>query len=158
MIAPACSRRRAIALAVAALVAAPATAETSLARTASLQETARAASRRGGPLLLLVSLPGCPYCEQVRSTALLPLVRETGVDACQIDLGSLSTLVDLDGVVRTQDAVATRLQARFAPTVLFLGANGEALAEPLVGAGIPDFYGAQLERRVAIARSVVRIR
>jgi thioredoxin-related protein len=158
MIALACTRRRAIALAVAALAAAPAKAETSLARTASLQASARAATKRGEPLLLLVSLPGCPYCEQVRSTALLPLVRETGVPAVQIDLGSLDTLVDLDGVVRTQDAAASRLQARFAPTVLFLGANGEALAEPLVGAGIPDFYGAQLEQRVATARAAVRIR
>jgi hypothetical protein len=56
------------------------------------------------------------------------------------------------------DAVATRLHARFAPTVLLLGRSGEALAQRLVGAGIPDFYDAQLERRLAIARSAVRIR
>jgi len=151
------TRREALVL-LAAGLAAPAMAETSLPRTKSLQEAARSATGRGEPLLLLVSLPGCPYCEQVRSTALLPLVRETSAAAVQIDLGNLDTLVDLDGVTRTQDDVATRLQARFAPTVLFLGANGEALAERLVGAGIVDFYAAQVERRLEIARRAVRIR
>ncbi|MGH6627004.1 MAG: hypothetical protein ACRECD_10775 [Burkholderiaceae bacterium] len=33
---------------------------------ASLADAGRAAAARGEPLVILVSLPGCPYCELVR--------------------------------------------------------------------------------------------
>jgi hypothetical protein len=39
--------------------------------------------------------------------------------------------------------------------VLFLGPQGQALAEPLVGAAIPDFYGAYLDERLVLARRAV---
>lgn len=44
------------------------------------------------------------------------------------------------------------LWASLAPTVLLLGPSGRELAERLVGAGVPDFYGAYLEQRLATAR------
>jgi hypothetical protein len=46
-------------------------------------------------------------------------------------------------------------KATFTPTVLFLGPQGQALAEPLVGAAIPDFYGAYLDERLVLARRAV---
>ena len=92
-------------------------AETALPSPSSLPAAATAALAHHQPLVLLVSLPGCPYCERVRRSQLLPLSRESDNAVVQIDLGSAASVQDFDGVTRSQDAVAQRFNARFAPTV-----------------------------------------
>ena len=59
------SRRHWLALA-AALPASTQAQETALPRPASLPAEAQAAAKRSAPLVVLVSLPGCPYCERLR--------------------------------------------------------------------------------------------
>ncbi len=152
------ARRRVLALAALALPMAVARAESALPRPASLRDAAAAAVERGRPLVLLASLPGCPYCERIRASHLLPLARELGDDVVQIDVGSTAPLLDFKGRPSTHDAIATGLHARFTPTVMFVGRNGEELAERLVGAGIPDFYGALLDQRLETARLALRPR
>lgn len=149
------SRRRWLALMAGALPAATRAQETALPRPASLPAEARAAARHGAPLIVLVSLPDCPYCERIRREHLAPLQRDAGGGVVQIDLGSEQTLIDFDGIRRTHDAVARARHASFAPTVLLLGPRGDELAERLVGAGLPDFYGAYLEQRIATARAAL---
>lgn len=152
------TRRRMLALAAVALPGSGARAESALPRPASLPAAAAAAAARGEPLVLLASLPGCPYCERIRRSHLLPLEEDLHGGVMQIDVGSRASLVDFDGATRTHDAVADRLDARFTPTVMFLGPRGDELAERLVGAGIPDFYGALLDQRLDAARAVLRRR
>lgn len=148
------SRRRWLALA-AALPAAARAQETALPRPASLPAEAQAAAARGAPLVLLVSLPGCSYCERIRRGYLTPLAREHGRGVVQIDLGSAQPLVDFDGATRSHDAFARARHAAFTPTVLFLGPRGDEIAERLVGAGVPDFYGAYFEQRLDTARKAL---
>lgn len=148
------SRRDWLVLAAASPFAAHAQ-ETALPCPASLPAEAQAAARRGEPLVLLVSLPGCPYCEAMRRSHLTPLSRDLEGGVMQIDLGSSRSLTDFDGATRTHDAVARARHASFTPTVLFLGPQGDELAEQLVGAGVPDFYGAYFEQRLASARQAL---
>ena len=140
---------------VAALPAAASAQETALPRPASLPAEAQAAAKRGEPLVLLVSLPGCPYCERVRRAYLTPLARESGGGVVQIDLGSARPLTDFDGAARSHDAIARARNATFTPTVLFLGPSGDEIAERLVGAGVPDFYGAYFDQRLVTARKAL---
>ncbi|MEO6659296.1 MAG: thioredoxin fold domain-containing protein [Burkholderiaceae bacterium] len=130
--------------------------ETALPRPASLPEAGRRAALRGRPLVLLISLPSCPYCERIRRSHLLPLQAELGDGVFQIDLGSTRALVDFDGTTRSHAAVARAWKANFAPSVLFFDARGTELAERLVGAGLPDFYGAYLDQRLETARRALR--
>jgi hypothetical protein len=150
------SRRRWLLLAAAWPAAARAQ-ETALPHPASLPAEALAAARRGEPLILLVSLPGCPYCERLRREHLAPLLRESGGGVVQIDLGSREPVVDFDGATRSHDAIALARHATFTPTVLLLGPRGDELAERLVGAGVPDFYGAYLEQRIVTARKALLV-
>jgi thioredoxin-related protein len=154
-----CVRRRLLALAIAAwaLPIGTAGAETALRRPASLPAEAAAASRRGQPLVLLINLPGCPYCESVRSAYLLPLAREQN-GIVQIDLTSAEPVLDFGGVTSTHHRVATRLAARLAPTLVFFDSAGSELAERLVGVGSVDFYGALLEQRLETARARLKRR
>jgi hypothetical protein len=45
-----------------------------------------------------------------------------------------------------------RWGVKVAPTLLFLGGQGREVAERLVGALLPDFYGAYLAQRLETAR------
>ncbi|WP_411884762.1 hypothetical protein [Polaromonas sp. YR568] len=130
--------------------------DTALPIPASLPKVAAQAAVRGEPLVLLVSLTGCPYCELVRRNYLLPARKEAGLQAWQLNVTDFSTpLTGFDGKVTSAAAQTKAWKATFTPTVLFLGPQGQTLAEPLVGAAIPDFYGAYLDERLVLARRAV---
>lgn len=123
---------------------------------ASLPAVAEAAMRSGEPLVLLVTLPGCPYCELVRRSYLLPARQDAGLHAWQLDVSNRTTaMLGLDGKPTTAALQTRAWKASFTPTVLFLGARGQELAERLVGIAVPDFYGAYLGDRLAAARKVL---
>ena len=125
--------------------------ETALPRPASLPDAARG----GEPLVVLVSLPGCPFCERIRRSHLLPLQREQGQGVVQLDLGTATPVIDFDGVQRSHDAVVRNWRVTIAPTVLMFDAAGAKIAQRLVGAGLADFYAAYLDQRLQTARAVL---
>ena len=122
----------------------------------SLLQAALAAKALSQPLVLLISLPGCVFCELVRRSYLMPLTSETGLQAWQLDITNRSApLMAFDGKPTTAAAQANAWNATFTPTVLFLGSQGQELAERLVGIAVPDFYGAYLEQRLTTARNAL---
>ena len=60
-----------------------------------------------------------------------------------------------DGKPTTVAAQVKAWNATFTPTVLFLGSQGQELAERLVGIAVPDFYGAYLDQRLVTARKAL---
>jgi len=130
--------------------------DTALPVPASLAQAALTAGATGEPLVLLISLPGCPFCELVRRSYLLPARLNDGVQAWQIDvLNKTALLIGFDGQPTTAALQTKAWKATFTPTVLFLGSQGQELAERLVGIAVPDFYGAYLEQRLATARKAL---
>lgn len=124
---------------------------------ASLRGAAQTAVARGEPLVVMTTLAGCPYCDLVRNHHLLPMQRQGLVHAVQIDIRDRSsTLQDFNGSLTTPADQARAWKARFAPTVLFLGLQGQELAERLVGVAVPDFYGDYLDERLRQARGRLR--
>ncbi|RYX91345.1 MAG: hypothetical protein EOO28_26125 [Comamonadaceae bacterium] len=122
----------------------------------SLSMAADAAGAKGEPLVLLVSLPGCPYCELVRRSYLLPARHESGLQAWQLDITDATRpLTAFDKRPTNAAAQIRSWKATFTPTVLFFGPRGEELAERLVGVAVPDFYGAYLDERLATARKAL---
>jgi hypothetical protein len=111
-----------------------------------------AALARGLPLTVMVSLPGCPFCKVVRDSHLAPLLREQTVAVVQVDMGSTLPLLGAQGQVGTHAEQVRRWGVKVAPTLLFFGRQGNEVAERLVGALLPDFYGAYLTQRLETAR------
>lgn len=123
----------------------------------SLRGSALAAVARGEPLVVMTTLAGCPYCDLVRNHHLLPMLRQGQLHAVQLYVRDrTSNLQGFDGSMTTPAEQAKAWKARFAPTVLFLGAKGEDLAERLVGVAVPDFYGEYLDARLQQARARLR--
>lgn len=130
--------------------------DTALPVPVSLPGAAQTAAAKKEPMVLLVSLPGCPYCEVVRRNYLLPARRDDGIHAWQLNITDRTTpLVGFDGKATTAAEQIALWKAGFTPTVLFLGAAGQELAERLVGLGSTDFYGAYLDDRLATARKAL---
>lgn len=123
----------------------------------SLRGAVQAAAARGEPLVVMTTLTGCPYCEIVRNHHLLPMRRAGEVQAVQLDTRDRSSNLQGFNGENSTAAELTRLwKARFAPTVLFFGLEGQELAERLVGVAVPDFYGEYLQARLTEARLRLR--
>lgn len=151
---PGVTRRRLLALAALA----PAwpglarAAEVTLPVAADLPAQLQAALRHHDPLVVLVSLPGCPFCKAVRESHLAPAVREQGLPVVQVDMMSRQALRDFRGEASTHERLIEAWRIRVAPTVLFFGPRGDEVAKRLVGSYLPDFYGSYLEQRLESAR------
>jgi thioredoxin-related protein len=132
---------------------APQAGHTALPSPASLRGAAQTAAARGEPLVVMTTLAGCPFCDLVRNHHLLPMQRAGLVYAVQLDTRDrTSNLQGFAGENTTPAEIIAHWKARFAPTVLFFGPNGEELAERLVGVAVADFYGEYLEARLSEAR------
>lgn len=115
------------------------------------RETAAAAAR-GEPLVVMVTLAGCAYCELVRRHYLRPLLAEGRVPVVQIDMRSQGELRSASGQVVREAALARQWKVTMAPTVLFLGPGGVEIAPRLSGYS-EDFYGGYLDSALEQARA-----
>lgn len=122
----------------------------------SLPEELTQALKQQQPLVVMVSLEGCPFCKVARDHYLAPMHQEQGLHIVQIDMRSKRMVKNLKGQSVTHDAVSRAWGIKIAPTVLFLGRNGQEVAERLVGGYLPDFYGAYLEERLVQSRAALK--
>ena len=125
-----------------------------LPSTDSLAVSLEQALQAKQPLVVMVSLYGCPFCKVVRENYLHPL-RASGLQVVQVDMRDPRALTDFDGTLLTQDAWVKKQGIKLAPTVLFYGAQGREVASRLKGAYLPDFYGAYLDEQLTQARKAV---
>lgn len=126
-----------------------------LAPAVSLPDELAQALRARQPLVVLVSLDGCPFCRMARDSYLGPLRDEQHQAMVQVDMQRKRQVVDFSGKSVTHDDLVKAWAVSVAPTVLFFGPGGKELAPRLVGASLPDFYGAYLDERVHMARRAI---
>lgn len=117
----------------------------------SLRDELAVALKKKQPLVVMVSLDGCPYCRVARQSYLSPL-QKNGADIVQLDMNSLQPVQNFSGQFTTHGELIRQWQISVTPTVLFFGPGGKEVAERLEGASLPDFYGAYLEQRLEKAR------
>jgi thioredoxin-related protein len=137
-------------------MAQPAFTPATLPSTDSLQAELAQAIKKNAPLLVMVSLDGCPFCKVARENYLGPLREQQGVLVFQVDIRSKRPIKNFAGLTLTQDELIRSWGVKVAPTVLFFGRGGLEVAERLVGGYIPDFYGAYLDERLQQARTAMR--
>jgi thioredoxin-related protein len=130
-------------------------AESSLPVVDSLADALSRALARREPLVVMVSLHGCPFCKVVRESYLQPLQAE-GLPVVQVDMRQSRAIVDFQGQSVTHDQWVRQQGVRLAPTVLFFGRAGQEVAARLKGAYLPDFYNAYLEEQLAQARRAIQ--
>ncbi len=118
---------------------------------ADLPAQIRAAVRRGQPLVLMITLAGCGFCDIVRRHYLAPMRAAGELVVVQLDMRGDRPLRSPGGQTLRESALAQGWGVTTAPTVLFLGPGGEELAPRLVGFS-EHFYGGYLDDALAAAR------
>lgn len=120
-------------------------------------EAARAA-QSGSPLVLMFSRADCRYCEAVRRDHLKPLAsdrRYQNLLIRQVNQDSDAPLRDFRGDKTTHARFAGSQKVKLVPVVAFFGPQGRPLAEPILGARLPDFYQSYLEAALATASAAL---
>lgn len=121
----------------------------------SLADELALALRRRQPLVVMVSLEGCPFCRVARDSYLSPLRLEGQVPVVQVDMRSMAAVLGFRREKLNHEDLVRLWKVKVAPTVLFFGADGKEIAERLEGGYIADFYGAYLEQRLQHARATL---
>ncbi len=121
----------------------------------SLLDELHQALATGNPLLVMVSLEGCPFCRVARENYLIPMHDRQGLPVVQVDMRSRKLIKNFQGIMQTHDDWIRSMQVRVAPTILFFGRGGVELVERMSGGYIPDFYGAYLDERLRQAKVLV---
>jgi thioredoxin-related protein len=145
-----------LALVAAALPSRAATVPPDLPLATDFAADAKVVRQSRTPLVVLFSLPHCPYCHEVRRSHLLPLLNDGGRGAGfilrQVNLGGDARVDDFDGHAMTHGELARAGGVRTAPEVVFWDDRGRALATPLRGMLLPDFYAAYLDESLDASR------
>lgn len=135
-----------IALAAAAWLGHAGAAE--LTPASDLAAEARQSAGHGHALVVLYSRPDCKFCEVVRTHYLRHLPddpRRAGIVIRQVDQDGTRSLRDFKGKAKSHAEFAAEEKIRLVPVVAFYGPKGEALAPPIVGARIADYYQSYLD-------------
>jgi len=114
------------------------------------------ALKSGNPLVVMVSLDGCPFCKAVREQYLAPMREQEGLPVVQVDMHSTAALQDFNGLALTHDHMVRAWGIKIAPSLLFFGADGVEVAPRLVGVGSMDYYGSHLDQRLSQARAAIK--
>lgn len=134
-------------------------AATDLPAALDLRAEAQMAARTGGPLLLIYSRQDCKYCETVKRDYLKPLLENPRyrdkLQIRQINQDSDQPLLDFKGQTSRHAQFAASEKIKLVPVVAFYGPDGRRLAEPIIGARLPDFYPGYLDDAIEQSRKML---
>lgn len=112
------------------------------------------------PLLLEFRADYCGFCRQLEAEHLTPMLNSGKYDSRilirRFSLGNSQTITDFNGDKIDAEEFAFRHKASLTPTLVFLNAEGEEVAERLLGYNSPDFYGAYLENAIDTASRMIK--
>lgn len=118
------------------------------------------AGERRIPILLLFTREDCGYCELLKRSVILPMIisgeYEGRVVIREVIVDGPGDLTDFMGRRVSPFAVADRYDALLTPTVLFVGPDGRALTERLVGINNEEMYLWYLDRALDDATTALR--
>ncbi len=145
------------------LLAGPVAADTlTLQQATDLKQLGEGAEKRGIPILLMVSQYHCGFCQRMKQEVLHPmllsgdysdrvLIRELPIDPGE-------TLTNFEGRHESAGAFSTRYQVRVTPTLLFLDAKGNEMAERILGINTVDYLLFYIEDAIDTATRRMRDR
>ncbi len=135
-------------------------AETPIPLARDLREDGRVARAAVVPIVILFSLPGCPYCEEIRRSHLAPMLRDpkqaSRAIVRQVDVNGAQAITGFRGEATTHGATAGERGVKRAPVVQFWSPEGTAIVAPLVGMLLPDFYAAYFESALEAAKAALK--
>ena len=95
-----------------------------------LQKDGGLAQEKGIPVLLEFTMHGCPFCEEVETEVLRPMLISGDYDnkvmVRKVMIDEDSSIVDFNGEKITYEELASRYNVFVAPTLVLVHGNGKA--------------------------------
>jgi thioredoxin-related protein len=111
-------------------------------------------------IMLEVTASYCSYCGLLEEEIIKPMKRsgdyEQTVLIRQLAIDSFYTVKDFADNETTPASLAQKYKVKITPTLLFLDANGNEVAERILGVYSLDFYGAYVDAALATGLKVIR--
>ncbi len=121
-----------------------------------LQQDARSSAHSDRPIMLVFAARYCHYCELLEEEILRPMLLsgdyEQQVIMRKLLVDSDLPIEDFDGHQRKPAELSRRYGIKVTPTVLFVDAAGNELAERMVGINTVEMYGGYLDAAIEEAR------
>lgn len=112
------------------------------------------------PIMLVVTQDYCGYCDLLKEEIIQPMLISGDYDnkvlIREIKLDSERKIKDFSGRLRRQGDITEDYSVWVTPTILFLGDQGQTLAEPMLGVNSLDYYGYYVDQ--AIDQSLSKLR
>ena len=119
----------------------------------NLQESAKAAHLNQRPIVIFYTATWCRYCKRLEQNIIDPLLLNTQIedyaDFRQVVLDNdKASIIDFDGKTYKMKDYAAVKGVRFVPTTMVYNREGNAIAEPILGLTLEEFYPGNLERAI----------
>lgn len=113
----------------------------------------------GKVMLMLVSQPGCSYCDQIKDEILNPMLKSGLYDNStlirEIKIYADHSIKDFNGETVDATLFAKRYDTWATPTLLFLDKEGNQLTGKMVGINTPEFYGYYVDKALDKAQATL---
>jgi len=120
-----------------------------------LRKDGQQAACRGVPVIILFSLPDCPFCATVRQNYLMSLMRDLPPRERpvirEISVTGTGAFIGFGNEKISQRQFAYDHGVRFAPTVMLFDGAGRSLTAPIIGGDTAGLYGGYLDNALAEA-------
>lgn len=126
----------------------------------NFQKLAIEMQQRGLPVLVEFHADHCPYCRQLEREFLRPMLLsgdyEDKIIIRQVEMDYATDIIDFQGNKVSASDFANRYKAYLAPTMVFLNARGEEVAEKIEGINTPALFGGYIDEEIEKALNNVR--
>lgn len=133
------------------LLCTTAAAQSAFATVKDMGKLKQQAAQADLPIVLLFTADDCIYCEAMRQQYLIPMSHtpQYAEQALfrQLSVESFSFLRNEDGELVGGDQISLRYGVEITPTVLFINAQGEEVAERIIGLS-GAYFQKQLEQQI----------
>ncbi len=111
------------------------------------------------PILLLISRPGCPYCAQIKSDVLEPMIvsgdYKNKIIMRELTLNTSDNIRNFDRTIINTSDVAIKYNIKVTPTLLFLNSKGRELTKRIVGINTVELFSYYVDQ--AIDQAVLKL-
>ncbi|MDG6777330.1 thioredoxin fold domain-containing protein [Thiomicrorhabdus sp. zzn3] len=135
------------------LFSAPAFSGEILPLAVDLQKTGKVAAKHNVPVVIFFTATWCNYCKKLEENIINPLLETTDIERyaqfTQVVMDKAHWMMkDFDGRDLEMKTFAPKLGVQVAPTTLVFNAQGEQIAEPIIGLTLEEHYPGNLEKRI----------
>lgn len=121
-----------------------------------LVKDARQANQKNLPIVFFVTSEHCPFCERLRDEYFKFSPNDKRFILRELVIDEAHNTANFNGKIISHYQLAKRYNISLTPTIAFVDAKGEMLAEPIIGLVGMDYYHYYFEKALRASISTLK--